>query len=195
MASSSSKPAVRLGGVVKKIESPLAKYNSAGQLTCVICNVVVKTEMVWTAHVNGRQHREQVLALKKPKSEPQFAKPQVTLAIKRKADPTSGCEASANGSTPSPSKKGVPADFFDTPKSFVASNAAQAKPIKSILKNSSSKPSPMAPPPPVVRKVEETQHQLDQEMEMEDDQQSKTIENTGTIPEGFFDDPKLDAKV
>jgi len=37
----------------KKIDSPLAKYNAAGQLFCVLCNQSVKNELVWTAHING----------------------------------------------------------------------------------------------------------------------------------------------
>lgn len=31
----------------KKIESPYAKYNSTGQLFCVVCNVQIKNEMYW----------------------------------------------------------------------------------------------------------------------------------------------------
>lgn len=38
----------------KKIESPLAKYNAVGQLFCILCNQLVKNEMVWTGHVSGR---------------------------------------------------------------------------------------------------------------------------------------------
>lgn len=44
--------------LTKRIESPIAKYNSVGQLTCVICNQVVKSELVWNAHINGKSHLE-----------------------------------------------------------------------------------------------------------------------------------------
>lgn len=199
MASSSSKPSVKLGGAVKKIESPLAKYNNAGQLTCVICNVVVKSEMVWTAHINGRQHREQVLALKKPKSEPSFLKPQAAQAVKRKAGATSINEAS-NGSSPSPSKKVVPADFFDNQPPPGTVNAAPM-PIKGILKNS-AKPTPMLPFSHAVRKIKETpeaDHEMEtNEVKVANNQQSTAVSSTddpNKLPEGFFDDPKLEAKV
>ena len=53
-----------------KIESPLAKYNSIGQLMCVVCNQVIKSELFWSAHINGKSHLQQIEALKsavKPK--------------------------------------------------------------------------------------------------------------------------------
>ena len=47
-----------------KINSPLAKYNSAGQLTCILCNAIVKNELVWPAHANGKLHKDNVANLK-----------------------------------------------------------------------------------------------------------------------------------
>lgn len=79
----------------KKIESPIAKYNAAGQLTCIICNQVVKSELVWNAHINSKSHLEAKNQLKMklvaeqakpistpeniPKSSPNEAKPKVIL--------------------------------------------------------------------------------------------------------------------
>ncbi|EFX81429.1 hypothetical protein DAPPUDRAFT_50175 [Daphnia pulex] len=183
-------------GSAKKIDSPLAKYNSAGQLTCIVCNSVVKNELVWTAHVNGRLHREKVLSLKNPKVEAQFTKPQIIPAVKRKAD-----SITTNGSAASPSKKGVPKDFFDNqPPNFIA-----PMPIKSILKNS-TKPKYDSN----VDKIEITQSTLIEDMETDDAPEVSSQTPSGTeistsqpgdasssnaIPEGFFDDPKMDAKV
>jgi Zinc-finger double-stranded RNA-binding len=48
----------------KRIESPLAKYNNLGQLTCVVCNQTVKSELFWTAHLNSKGHLQQIEALK-----------------------------------------------------------------------------------------------------------------------------------
>lgn len=213
MASSKPTTISRLGTAVKKIESPLAKYNSAGQLTCIVCNIVrysignmrsivvmsgfsvyqvVKSEAVWTAHIHGRQHHDRVAALKKPKEE--FSKPQIP--IKRKAD-----DVGSKSFTPSPSKKGVPADFFDSPK-------APAKPIKSILKNSAKQLQPTATQTTQSTKTEnemetdEIQPQSASRNDVIDDNktaaqaQGSTSVSTGSLlPEGFFDDPKLDAKV
>ena len=48
----------------KRIESPIARYNSIGQLTCIVCNQLVKSELVWTAHINSRSHLENKNKLK-----------------------------------------------------------------------------------------------------------------------------------
>lgn len=43
-----------------KIDNPLAKYNNTGQLMCILCNSVVRSEHVWQVHMNSKQHRENV---------------------------------------------------------------------------------------------------------------------------------------
>lgn len=53
--------------VVKRIESPLARYNESGQLTCVLCKTIVKSEAVWTVHVNAKQHKQNVEMAKRLK--------------------------------------------------------------------------------------------------------------------------------
>lgn len=199
MSSTKTKPSLKLATNVKKIDSPLAKYNSAGQLTCIVCNSVVKSEMVWTAHVNGRQHRENVNSLKHPKTEVQFTKPQGIPATKRKADPV----ALHSESTASPSKKGVPANFFDKPLSTQAPNSI---PIKGILKNSAK-----IQYNPVVTENSRVHDFTTSDDKMETDEELSVSTHTpteigtekqiepicvaGALPEGFFDDPKLDAKV
>lgn len=199
MASSSSKSSIKLIGTAKKIESPLAKYNSVGQLTCIVCNSVVKNELVWTAHVNGRQHREKVVALKKPVIENQFMKPKQIPAIKRKAE----SDTTSDGSVDMPAKKGVPRDFFDNqPRMFGAMSAPMA--IKSILKNARKPPQhdPNVVKAEVSKSVEdmetddgfETSNKIPSENENLTLHQVDTISCTA-IPEGFFDDPKMDAKV
>ena len=42
----------------KRIESPIAKYNQLGQLTCIVCNQIVKSELMWNAHINSKSHLE-----------------------------------------------------------------------------------------------------------------------------------------
>ncbi|XP_057373501.1 zinc finger protein 830-like [Daphnia carinata] len=199
MASSSSKSSIKLIGTTKKIESPLAKYNSVGQLTCIVCNSVVKNELVWTAHINGRQHREKVLALKKPVVETQFMKPKQILAIKRKAE----SPASADGFANMPTKKGVPRDFFDSPPPGFGATPAPM-PIKSILKNARNPPQHVPPvlKTEVSKSVEdmetddgfETLNKIPSENEKLTLHQADVI-SSNSIPEGFFDDPKMDAKV
>ena len=54
----------------KRVESPFAKYNSLGHLNCTLCNVQVKSDLLWPAHVLGKQHKEKVVELKEGKSQP-----------------------------------------------------------------------------------------------------------------------------
>ena len=41
-------------------DSPCSRYryNSLGQLSCGICNVPVKSNVLWTAHVQSKKHKE-----------------------------------------------------------------------------------------------------------------------------------------
>eukprot|EP00069_Balaena_mysticetus_P020505 bmy_02914T0 len=83
----------RLSTNRKRIESPFAKYNRLGQLSCALCNTAVKSELLWQTHVLGKQHREKVAELKGVKEAAQgpsaSAVPQSASAVpqstKRKA--------------------------------------------------------------------------------------------------------------
>ncbi|XP_072544833.1 zinc finger protein 830 [Salminus brasiliensis] len=48
----------------RRVQSPFAKYTSAGRLMCTLCGEHVKSEAVWQAHVLGRGHKERVGQLK-----------------------------------------------------------------------------------------------------------------------------------
>lgn len=134
--------------VAKKIESPLAKYNEAGQLTCILCNSVVRSEAVWTVHINAKQHKQNVEQAKKLKERTN----NFTTSMKRPLTPPL--------ETP-PEKK---------PKSILKNgqNLQKGKPSNVVI---------------VTEKEEETP-----------EQDEPSAENNEMLPEGFFDDPKLDAK-
>ncbi len=51
MMSTKTKISLKSATTTKRIESPLAKYNSAGQLFCVLCNIQIKNEMFWTGEL------------------------------------------------------------------------------------------------------------------------------------------------
>ena len=53
----------------KKIDSPLAKYNSTGQLSCIICNQIIKSELFWNAHINNKIHLQQLDVFKNKSQE------------------------------------------------------------------------------------------------------------------------------
>ncbi|XP_017124089.1 zinc finger protein 830 [Drosophila elegans] len=63
----SKKPAVT-------VNSPLAKYDSSGTLTCIICRIPIKPT-VWKVHINSKQHKTNVDQAKQNK---QIEKPVVT---------------------------------------------------------------------------------------------------------------------
>lgn len=50
-----------------QINNPLAKYNNTGQLMCVLCSSIVRSENVWQVHLNSKQHRENIEKAKKLK--------------------------------------------------------------------------------------------------------------------------------
>jgi len=52
-----------------KIDHPLARYNNIGQLMCIVCKVVVKTDALWNVHMATPVHRENLLSLQKQQSE------------------------------------------------------------------------------------------------------------------------------
>lgn len=148
-------------------------YNDTGQLACILCQSVVKSDAIWPVHINSKQHRDNVEKAKKlkektnnfttplkrpltPPHEVPAKKPKSILkngTSQREEEAEDAVEAESSNAN----SKGVPDDFFDS---------AKIQPPK-LLKSSSSKEEKM-------------------ETEEVDDH---------TLPEGFFDDPKLDAKV
>ncbi|XP_036621767.1 zinc finger protein 830 [Trichosurus vulpecula] len=215
----------RLSASRKRVESPFAKYNRLGQLSCALCGVPVKSELLWPTHVLGKQHKEKVALLKAPK-EPgpgPAQQPQPQPPAKRTAPepdgPADAKRALAGGAS------GLPGDFFDSgakeaPRKASglsllpdygddddddeeevedrASAAGQAQ--APAQPPSSQEPPPSALPPdffeqdaptaPVVFHSGSIQKAEVQEKVVE------RRENTAeALPEGFFDDPEIDAKV
>ncbi|XP_058839956.1 zinc finger protein 830-like [Topomyia yanbarensis] len=178
----------------KKIDSPLAKYNEAGQLTCVLCRSIVRSEAVWKVHINSKQHKENIEEAKKLKNKTAQS---ASAAAQLKSQPTPG-------STP------PPPGAFKRPSSPSVSqiNANSSKKLKGILKHSTNEPkhpdagvlpedffesgAPIRKDlvnirlPSGSRLKEETKETeaVPVEPPLEDEK----------IPEGFFDDPKADAK-
>lgn len=135
------------------IESPLAKYNEAKQLTCVLCKSVVRSEAVWNVHVNSKQHKENVFLAKKLKEE-------------------------TNNFTYA--KRGITEPEPEVPK----------KKIKGILKNSKINASDTSYDMTTMQDLPAGSSVNVSEVEKE----ASSKLNGDQLPEGFFDDPKLDAK-
>eukprot|EP01137_Pigoraptor_chileana_P015831 Opistho-2@72205 len=47
-----------------RVTHKFAKYNSADQLVCVLCNSIVKSDALWAAHLQSPKHKENISSLK-----------------------------------------------------------------------------------------------------------------------------------
>ncbi|XP_075971769.1 zinc finger protein 830 [Anticarsia gemmatalis] len=158
-----------------KIDNPLAKYNNSGQLMCILCNSVVRSEHVWQVHVNSKQHKENVEKAKKLK---ELTNNFTVGKIKHKSS------SPPKDAPPEKKIKGILKNAFEVPAVQAPKNNApqiisyHSEEIKRTPLNS------------VVVRKEET---LPTSSTSEGDNAAQTSEQP--IPEGFFDDPILDAKV
>lgn len=50
--------AVEQKKTLQRIESPLAKYDDKNNLWCVVCNVTVQSEALWTIHLVDKSHKK-----------------------------------------------------------------------------------------------------------------------------------------
>ncbi|XP_021384433.2 zinc finger protein 830 [Lonchura striata] len=217
----------------KRIDSPFAKYNSLGHLSCSLCNAPVKGELLWQTHVLGKQHREKVAELKGTKQTATgSAAGTSSHSVKRKTVETENTDLKRVKGTdekPHTSSSGLPADFFDEAEQESASVQLSKRRGPSLLSGNyddddddeeeeqeqSSKSSVVhkteIPPPtqevianslpadffdtrtpaaPIVSHSGSIQKAEIQEKVIE------RKENTAeALPEGFFDDPEVDAKV
>ncbi|XP_039918616.1 zinc finger protein 830 [Hirundo rustica] len=217
----------------KRIDSPFAKYNSLGHLSCSLCNAPVKSELLWQTHVLGKQHRERVAELKGTKQTATgSAAGTSSHPVKRKTVETENTDlkrVKGADEKPHASSSGLPADFFDEAEQDSTTVQLSKGPGPSLLSGNyddddddeeeeqeqSSKSSAVhkteIPPPtqeiianslpadffdtktpaaPIVSHSGSIQKAEIQEKVVE------RKENTAeALPEGFFDDPEVDAKV
>ncbi|KAF2896661.1 hypothetical protein ILUMI_09510 [Ignelater luminosus] len=141
-------------------------YNDLGQLICILCQSVVRSDAVWPVHINSKQHRDKVEQAKKLKEKTN----NFTTPLKRPlTPPIEVSNKKIKGILKNaPSRKeetetdvgvsGIPIDFFD---------------------NNSSK-------------TQELNNQSNIIVEKSEDKME--VDHQAAIPEGFFDDPKQDAK-
>jgi zinc finger protein 830 len=159
------------GETSNRLEHPLAKYDSAGNLMCALCKSIVKSEAVWQVHLNAKKHKENVQLAKQLKEQLEKA-PQSIGGLKRSIEvlhsdvpakkpkgilknstatkTTVEIQAPSENGSKTDEKSGLPEDFFDSTN----------KTRKSTEKSAS------------------------EPMEVDEDK----------LPDGFFDDPVKDAK-
>lgn len=154
---------------------------------CVLCNTVVRSESVWNVHLNAKAHRDNIHLAKQRKVAAEFKAPaNVVPSVPSKrphetADkdpvPAKKIKGILKNAPPKPVISNLPTDFFDL-------NGGT-----SHVQNTVSNNVPAAP-------VQEEIVSESVEMEINDDEEitSFSQNRSETIPEGFFDDPIMDAK-
>lgn len=164
-------------GSVKRVESPLARYTETGQLMCILCQSNIKNEIVWAIHLNSKGHKDNVALAKKTKLDLENKKKDPT-SFKRPASPVISRDSkkvkSILKTTTSPKEQGLPSDFFDKP--------IQHENTTSVTERTKSIP---------------VADNADAGERTEEPAKNKEAKDLGppTLPEGFFDDPIMDAKV
>ena len=175
-------------GVVKKIESPLARYTDAGQLMCILCKANIRSEAVWSVHLNSKTHKENITLAKKAKLETDTPKP-AAHTFKRPTSPSQESSASKkikgilkNSLTHlSQVASNLPSDFFDS--TCKQSNGIPSNASATIQRSENDKQ--------LINDKESKNAEIEEEKETEKNKDT----NQPVLPEGFFDDPVLDAKV
>ncbi|XP_071311446.1 zinc finger protein 830 [Agelaius tricolor] len=216
----------------KRIDSPFAKYNSLGHLSCSLCNAPVKSELLWQTHVLGKQHRERVAELKGTKQTATgSAAGTSSHPVKRKTVETENTDLKRVKGTeekPHTSSSGLPADFFDEAEQDSANVQLPKGPGPSLLSGNyddddeeeeeqeqSSKSSVVRKTeiPPPTQEVIANSLPADffdtkipaapivshsgsiQKAEIHEKVIERKENTAEALPEGFFDDPEVDAKV
>ncbi|KAL1140934.1 hypothetical protein AAG570_000862, partial [Ranatra chinensis] len=159
-----------------------------GTLLCIVCESIVRSGAVWPVHLNSVRHKEKVAERKKmaatattvlpPQSQPappesSLMQPPAKPPLKRPS--TSSQLAQSDDSEPKP-----------TPKK-----------LKGILKNAPPLPPGFfdsTPSPVQVKNEEIPEEGLKAEEPGQNCQTRQNQTREADLPEGFFDDPVLDAK-
>ncbi|XP_052698303.1 zinc finger protein 830-like [Crassostrea angulata] len=188
-----------------KVTHPLAKYNTLDQLVCVLCNTVIKSNILWNAHIQGRQHKEK-LAIK---SQPGPAKPP-DPGIKRKSEflePAIPQKKQKENGNSSKKSNSLPSDFFDNkPKSsgrqqnslgLSSYSSDEEEEDEDEGKGREVTPTSAASS---LKSVQLSHPALpadffDPGVKKEEIKEEKPKTMADILPEGFFDNPKADAKV
>lgn len=165
---------------ISKIDNPLAKYNNNGQLMCILCNSLVRSEHVWQVHINSKQHRENVEKAKKLK---ELTNNFTVGKIKHKSS------SPPKDVPPEKKVKGILKNAKELPVISVQVPKNNAPQIVSYH-NEEIKRTPLSITP-----ITETEVVAKTPAASTSEMDTTVPTSDQPIPEGFFDDPILDAKV
>lgn len=153
--------------IEERIDSPLAKYNDVGQLTCILCKSIVRTASIWKVHVNSKQHKENVASAIQVKghSEISFKRP-ANIPLPPSCQKKRLKIASSSEETVLQLNKRQTLDSTDANGFFEISVGQKLKGVSRL------------------ERISQT-----------DNDSAFNIGKDEKIPEGFFDDPVKDARV
>ncbi|XP_063156398.1 zinc finger protein 830 [Candoia aspera] len=223
----------------RKIDSPYVRYNNLGNLSCSLCNVSVKNELLWQTHALGKQHKERLESLKDIKYSTSRPFSDTLSSLKRKTSETKSPEQKKGkdcSDHPQTVSSGLPKDFSSkieqTEVETVSSKGSSGvllgnyepeagkteEMAKEIRESNSKTPLPTTAQcvsiPGLVPKAELVaclssdyvdnsalatpllSHSGSVQKAESQEKLVQRRENTAeALPEGFFDDPEVDAKV
>ncbi|GIX89083.1 zinc finger protein 830 [Caerostris darwini] len=180
---------------VKKIVSKIKLWPlNLGQLSCSICNVNIKSNNLWGTHIAGKNHRESLSKQKKTSSS-NDVKNSISVGIKRKAEPVEAdvLKKVKNEMKPPEQLQSSKATSLlesyctssddsdvDVSENTVPSQSSSNTALPSDFFDNSA--SNLSTPLPVPKPESEKEVKIE-----------AVSNNVETLPEGFFDDPVLDA--
>ncbi|CAF0876981.1 unnamed protein product [Adineta steineri] len=163
----------------KRIDSPLAKYTNTGQLCCALCNQQLTSETFWKAHINGREHKQKLLELKsnikQTNSDSVFTKPFPPPPLSNQQQQQRGIKRPHEVDSNDHVIVGKPSATVPT----ISNSALPAD----FFDSESSKPQ-IETNKPVIITSQPTTNIV-----------TASTEKSSAIPEGFFDNPELDARM
>ncbi|KAI4880777.1 hypothetical protein NFI96_003779 [Prochilodus magdalenae] len=193
----------------RRVQSPFAKYTSAGRLMCTVCGEHVKSEAVWQAHVLGRGHKDKVGQLKegqgpglKRKKEEEEAEVGALKRVKeekKKEEPKSAALPPGFFQNKGAAGLGLLAGQYGDDDDDEDDGEHEAERKGDV---------PNAQPPggaaglpadffesalPSGTPSETTKDEVEEEQK--EDEEGKGAKPDPQLPEGFFDDPVRDARV
>lgn len=190
----------------KRVESPFAKYNSLGHLSCSLCSVQVRSELLWPTHVLGKQHKDKVAELKEAKSQPAVPQSQTTKRKTQGSEEAVQKKAKAAGQSGS----GLPGDFFEKPAEKAPSQKSAGLSLLAGVYDEDDDENTDEHNPPAQPAEELPADFFDSSIpstpaishsgsilkaEVAEKSAEKKDNTAEALPEGFFDDPVRDAKV
>ncbi|KAF8766551.1 Zinc finger protein 830 like protein [Argiope bruennichi] len=170
------------------------KYDSLGQLTCSICNVVVKSSNLWGTHIAGKIHKENLTKQKKSTPSNDFNntvaigikrntdQPEVTKKIKSDMKPPEKSEPPKAASLLANYSDSDDSDMDTTDDAVPSQNSSNNGLPPDFFDSSASNINSTTPPVSA------------SETPMEENVTAVAKSTDAPLPEGFFDDPVLDAK-